>query len=637
MMSVSLSLFSLRLGMRKKEAFLICRVMLAAACFQVGGSTFAATLTWGGGAINIADGTPPAGGVGTWNTSTLNWSADSIGTSYTAWSNGAPDSAIFAGIGGVVTVGTAITAGDLQFNATGYTLRLNSFGINATGLSGANFNNLIVDITGGSSNTLGLNLSSDLTWSGTLRSTSTTSSRQLTLQKDGSGTLVFDGTAQTRTTNSDGRVRFGLSAGTLRLGSNFRNINETGSAAGRMRLNQTGGTFDVNGGNKAGGSIGTSLIFDTFAFTGGVITDSRAMGTPANLVLNTGNSNTTFGGSLTGRLGVSKTNNGSGSTLTFNGPVNVTGTIESGRGITFAAAAAPVIGRLNLSGIDAATTSFASNATVGSLDSTSANKTVSIGANTLTVGSDTEPDGSFAGAVNGIGGNLVKQGSNAQILSGSNGYTGTTTINEGVLRIQGSLASSSVAVNSGGVIGGSGTLAGSLTLNSSSTASPGNSPGVLSTGSQTWNDGANYNWQLFDANGSAGTAYDTMNITGSLDLTGLTGILDFNINLWTLSSIGPDVNGLALNFDSLSNYNWTLASTTAGILGFEASDFTINTAPINGTGGFANPFTGNFEVGVSGNDLVLTYTPVPEPSAFQVAALVASVIFTWRCRSRRNF
>ena len=150
-------------------------------------------------------------------------------------------------------------------------------------------------------------------------------------------------------------------------------------------------------------------------------------------------------------------------------------------------------------------------------------------------------------------------------------------------------------------------------MNVAGTLSPGNSPGTLSSGSQSWLDGGDYNWQILDADGVAGVGYDTLSITGTLDLTAIT-TGGFGINLWSLASILPDVNGNALNFSELLNYSWILATTTTGITGFDAADFVLNTAASNGTAGFINTYTGGFSVAQSGNQLLLNYSAVPEPN-----------------------
>lgn len=232
-------------------------------------------------------------------------------------------------------------------------------------------------------------------------------------------------------------------------------------------------------------------------------------------------------------------------------------------------------------------------------------------------------------------GALVKTGTGTLTLTGNNTFTGTTTITSGTLVVNGSMASGNqVSVGADGTLGGSGTLAGQVTV--AGTLAPGNSPGSLGTGSQVWVDGGDYNWQVFDATESGfGTGYDTVAITGGLDLSGLsTG--GFSINLWSLSAVGPDASGNAINFVNTNNYSWQLVSTTTGITGFSAGDFTIHTAANNGTNGFSNPLSGSFSVGVTGNDLMLNYTAIPEPTTWALLCGSAAVLAVLRRRARRR-
>jgi autotransporter-associated beta strand protein len=243
---------------------------------------------------------------------------------------------------------------------------------------------------------------------------------------------------------------------------------------------------------------------------------------------------------------------------------------------------------------------------------------------------------------------LTKEGTGKLTLTGDHNYSGQTSITGGTLALSGSgaISSSSIIVGAnttfdvagvtGGyvldatqILSGTGSVVGSMQV--AGTLSPGNSPGTLSTDSQAWLNGGNYNWQIHNATGTAGTGYDTMLIHGVLDLSNLTSV-GFAINLWSLSSINPDVNGTALNFDSTLSYSWVLASATGGISGFEPSDFAINTSAFNGTTGFANSYTGNFGLAVDGNNLVLNYTVVPEPET----ALLGSLGMLALLRRRRH-
>jgi len=222
---------------------------------------------------------------------------------------------------------------------------------------------------------------------------------------------------------------------------------------------------------------------------------------------------------------------------------------------------------------------------------------------------------------------VTKSGSGTQTLSGANTYTGNTIVNAGTLLVNGSTsASSAVSVNNTGTLGGSGTVAGTVSINNGGTLSPGNSPGELATGSQTWAVGGDYNWQIFDATGLAGTGFDTVNVTGTLNLGSLTAG-SFGINLWSLSS-ALATSGNAINFDGSSDYSWALVSTTAGVSGFEASDFAINLGSINGTSGFTNTAGGVFSLALSGDSqtLLLNYSAIPEPSSWALFALGLTLV-----------
>ena len=75
------------------------------------------------------------GGAGAWNTTSQFWSESSGGTvgPYHAWNNGGVDNAIFAGTGGVVTLGAPITAHSLAFQANGYTITGNTLTLGGAG------------------------------------------------------------------------------------------------------------------------------------------------------------------------------------------------------------------------------------------------------------------------------------------------------------------------------------------------------------------------------------------------------------------------------------------------------------------------------------------------------------------------
>ena len=74
-------------------------------------------------------------------------------------------------------------------------------------------------------------------------------------------------------------------------------------------------------------------------------------------------------------------------------------------------------------------------------------------------------------------GSLIKSGAGSLVLSGDSTYRGATTVNGGLLAVNGSLTSA-VTVNDSGTLGGSGRIA-ALSVNSGGRVAPGNSVGTL--------------------------------------------------------------------------------------------------------------------------------------------------------------
>lgn len=146
--------------------------------------------------------------------------------------------------------------------------------------------------------------------------------------------------------------------------------------------------------------------------------------------------------------------------------------------------------------------------------------------NTLVVGSNnrsTEVSGVIADSC-GCGpgpGSLEKVGSGTLILSGTNIYTGTTTVNGGVLEVDGSIASSSLTtVNAGGALTGVGAVGDTIIANGGIFLAGNGTPGTSTTvsGNLAFQSGALY---LVGINS---TTSSLVNVTGTATLAGSVGV-----------------------------------------------------------------------------------------------------------------
>ena len=172
--------------------------------------------------------------------------------------------------------------------------------------------------------------------------------------------------------------------------------------------------------------------------------------------------------------------------------------------------------------------------------------------------------------ISGSGG-IEKTGAGRMVLAGTNTFTGATTVSEGKLEVNGSIANSSTTVANGGTLGGSGTV-GALEIASGGTLAVGNSPGQLNAGNTVWAEGASLAWEVVSSVGNEdinenfltgkGSNWDFLNVTGTLNITATSGnkfIID------VISLLNNNTNGAAAGFDLNTSYTFGIATASGGI------------------------------------------------------------------------
>jgi len=195
---------------------------------------------------------------------------------------------------------------------------------------------------------------------------------------------------------------------------------------------------------------------------------------------------------------------------------------------------------------------------------------------------------------------------------------GALLVNNGEINLGGALGA--LNVNYGSLAKGSGNFAGPVNVNDGGEFSPGNSPGVATVGALNFNAGGRYLFELRDAAGAAGSGFDLTHSLGALTLAaGTTPNTRFTIEVTSLDA--ANAPGLAGNFDPAQNREFVLVQAGGGIAGFDAAEFAIDLS------GFQNDLAGGaFSIAASGNDLLLVFAPVPEPSTCALLLLGAGAL-----------
>ena len=252
---------------------------------------------------------------------------------------------------------------------------------------------------------------------------------------------------------------------------------------------------------------------------------------------------------------------------------------------------------------------------------------------TITAASYALQAGSVSAVLAGSGIALTKSTTGTATLSGANSFSGATTITGGMLQIgaAGSVnATSGITVNGSGAefkynsatalaqplalvqgtLSGTGTIGTAVTVGSAAILSPGNSPGIQSfTQGLTFAPGGQYTWEINNWTGAAGTAYDQLAVSGSaLNITATSGST-FKILLTSLT--GSNTAGVVPGFSpGTTGTTFTIATSSAGITGFDASRFSIDSSTAFGNVNTLPAGAGFWLTTNAGStSLILTYAP----------------------------
>ena len=433
------------------------------------------------------------------------------------------------------------------------------------------------------------------------------------------GTTITGGTVEISAGGSAGGSAAGLGTGTVSIASGAQvtyYLSTTGSHTITNAFSLSGGTLYSEDGNNtfsgqvtlaSGASTISSRYQDTITLAGGLAGSGNVLFTQA--------------GGL-----------GDGPTYVLSGTGANTGTVRvsgssNGR-----------ITKLQVANVDAlqsATLDMAAGDVGDVVFTATGTKTYSLGGlrgardlapsyNSRSVGGNGQST-TYSGVLAGSGG-LTKVGGGRLTLAGANTFSGTTNVQAGDLALDGSIVGS-LSVASLASLSGTGTVGGNATI--SGTHSPGNSPGAQTfNGNLTYEAGAVVNWELIaNTTGTPGTNYDQIVVpTGNLTFSGSTT--------------------LALSFDSLAssvdwadpfwnvNRSWTVYDLSGGTtnsfsdLGLGGSLLDSLNQPLSPTG------RGYFTTSLSGQDVMLNFVAVPEPSTLVLLGIAAAFLAVRRRAAR---
>lgn len=564
-----------------------------------------------------------------WGTA-ANWSAVQAGGSDPAAAPGSADDAIFsagsvAGTSQTIHLAannrslqslTVNFAGSTQIdrassaNTSANTLTVGAGGIHIlAGAGNVTFGDTLstgqkVNVRASTSLGITHNSTSALTFNRTL-DTSSAGNVTITLAGAGSGNVTFNDVIG----NGTGGGVLGLAvntAGTVVLAVNNSYAGGTTLTAGRLLLGGSSalgtGHLAVNGGSLA--STGSARTLSNNVTVGG---DFTLGGAGQSIVLN--GALDLGGGNRTLTLANSATVGG----LIFNGALTIssstaTRTFTLTNANTYAGGTTVSNGTLLAGNATGSATgsgpvAVASGATLGAVAGSSGSVSGEVSLASATLGN--------ANSTLSLGGGLGSIGSSVIAANSTVNVAGVTSVSGGQFSVNGTLGGAGAKVFSGSAtLAGSGVINGSTSVGSLAFVSPGSAgAGNLTVNGDLALSGT-YVWNLAALSTTgAGTSYDTLTMgSGNLDLNGARMSL-------SLGAFAP----------SVSEAFWQTSQVWAGIVNntgggsISATFATIDNSAWAAAGAFGTQITGN--------DVDLVWTPIPEPAHAGLFAAMAALGF----------
>jgi fibronectin-binding autotransporter adhesin len=528
-------------------------------------NTTGLSLTYWDGDVGPKNSGTIDGGNGTWRTagsaSTGNWT-DPLGAVNAPWSDG--QFAIFIGAPGTVTVNNgqgAVTASGMQFGVDGYQIIGDPLTLVDDG-SNPGIPTSTIRVGDGTSDGAGMRatIGAVLGGSSTLRKTDAG-----TLVLTGANTYTGDTIVEGGTLEISSEANLGagsrllLNGGTLRAAADM-------SISRPMLLSLGGGIVET----AAADGTATTLTYNgRIGGVGGSLTKTGA----GTLVLASALANTYSGGTTisAGTLVGSAISFGNGGEILdnaalvidqptnatfFNHPISGSGSVtKQGAGVLTMTDDHTYTGGTTIS---AGTLQLGNGGTSGSL--------VGNVVDNASLDFNRSDSITFSDVISGTGA-VSKSGSGIVTLTGNNTYTGTTTISNGWLYLDGdqSAATGATSVASGARLGGNGIVGGDVVMAGGSSLAPGavpNTPATLTVnGNFTFGDTTQLVYNMVEANVAGGALNDLLVVHGNLTLDGRIDIIDQG------QTLGPGVYRIidydgALIDNGLTIGNFVIPPTT---------------------------------------------------------------------------